>query len=73
MSGELTIDRLILDIPGLDAEKARSLAERIGAGLAGASGEFTSLLVHLDDAPDEPPENLPARIVQALQRQMEGD
>ncbi|MDQ0464406.1 hypothetical protein QO010_002187 [Caulobacter ginsengisoli] len=31
----LTIGRLVLDIPGLDADGARLLAERVGAGLAG--------------------------------------
>ena len=70
MSSDLAIDRLILDVPGLDAERARRLAERIGAGLAGASGEFRSLSVQLDQIADEPEEALAARIVIALQTQM---
>jgi hypothetical protein len=67
---DLAIDRLILDVPGLDAERARRLAERIGAGLAGTSGAFRSLSVQLDEIADESEEALAARIVLALQTQM---
>jgi hypothetical protein len=34
---EISIDRLVLDIPGLNAAQARDLAERVGAGIAAAS------------------------------------
>jgi hypothetical protein len=66
MSGELAIDRLLLEVPGLDAERARRLAECIAAGLAGASGEFPVLSVRLDEVADEAPEAMAARIVAAL-------
>jgi hypothetical protein len=66
MTGELSIDRLILDMPGLDAEHAVALAGRIGEGLADSSGDFASLSVQLDSVPGETPERLAARIVAAL-------
>ncbi len=34
---EITIDRLVLDVPGLDARRGRGLAQQIGKGLAAAS------------------------------------
>jgi hypothetical protein len=33
---EISIDRLVLDIPGLTSEQARNVAERVGQGLADA-------------------------------------
>jgi hypothetical protein len=34
---EITIDRLVFDIPGLTPGQARDLAERVGSGLAAAA------------------------------------
>lgn len=34
---EISIDRLVFDIPGLNAAQARDLAQRVGAGIAAAS------------------------------------
>jgi len=34
---EITIDRLVFDIPGLTPGQAQDLAERIGSGLAAAA------------------------------------
>jgi hypothetical protein len=33
---EISIDRLVLDLPGLTLEQARDVAERVGQGLADA-------------------------------------
>jgi hypothetical protein len=70
---ELRIDRLVLDIPGLDAAQGRALALEIAEGLAtagpdimtGAPAERTTLGVRLDDAAGAP-SDLAARIVAAL-------
>jgi hypothetical protein len=34
---EISVDRLVIDIPGLNAAQARNLAQHIGAGIAAAS------------------------------------
>jgi hypothetical protein len=74
---EISIDRLILDIPGLNAAQARALAQRVGEGLAAASsnteGTFDSLGVDLNFPVTG--ENIPRLaefIVQALLTQMGG-
>jgi hypothetical protein len=55
---EISIDRLVFDIPGLNAAQARDLAQRVGAGLAAAStrddtafesAKFDALSVDLND------------------------
>ncbi|MGA8087125.1 MAG: hypothetical protein WCA10_07455 [Terracidiphilus sp.] len=55
---EISIDRLVLDIPGLNAAQARDLAQRVGTGLAAAStrddtafksADFDALAVDLND------------------------
>ena len=68
---EVRIDRLVLDIPGLDPSQARALAHGIAAGLAksGASGEHQSVTVPLAAA-DGPPADLATRIVAALMERL---
>jgi hypothetical protein len=64
---ELQIDRLVLELPGLDAARARVLAEAIAAGLAGA--DATGLHAELRgtlERPGLPPSDLARRIVAAL-------
>jgi hypothetical protein len=55
---EISIDRLVFDIPGLNAAQARDLAQRVGAGIADASTRentafsgtrFDALSVDLND------------------------
>ena len=64
---DVHIDRLVLDIPGLDPSQGRALALGIAEGLAkaGASGEHKSVSVPLASG-NLPPAELTARIVAAL-------
>jgi hypothetical protein len=72
---EVRIDRLVLDIPGLDAAQGRALALSIAEGLAdagvkagamtGAQGERAMVSVRLAAAVGTPTD-LAARIVAAL-------
>jgi hypothetical protein len=72
---EVRIDRLVLDIPGLDPAHARALALGIAEGLAvagvkagtvaGAQGDRAMVSVRLADAVGTPAD-LAARIVAAL-------
>jgi hypothetical protein len=68
---EVRIDRLVLDIPGLDPGHARALAHGIAEGLAksGASGAQKSVTVSLAAA-NGPPADLAARIVAALMERL---
>jgi hypothetical protein len=68
---EVRIDRLVLEIPGLDAAQGRALALRIGEGLAkaGASGTHNTVSVPLAMA-NGPPADLAARIVAALMERL---
>ncbi len=68
---EVRIDRLVLDIPGLDPAQARSLALGIAEGLAeaGASGEHKSVSVPIASG-NLPPDQLAARIVAALMERL---
>ena len=61
------IDRLVLDLPGLDAAEGRALALGIAEGLAkaGGKGEHAAVTVPLAAAVGAPPD-LAARIVAAL-------
>ena len=65
---DVSIGRLVLDIPGLDAAAAREVALGIAEGLAGAglTGEHAAMPLILDPRPGEPPARLAARIVQSL-------
>jgi hypothetical protein len=74
---DISIDRLVLEIPGLTGESAAGLAHKIGAQLATAetgAGEFQQLSVTLDDdsvnAKDAGHERLATSIVAALLRQI---
>jgi hypothetical protein len=71
---EITIDRLMLDIPGLTPRQAREVADRVGAGLAAAqpaSGSFDALPVELDArTPTGDLPRLADAIVHALLAQM---
>ena len=71
---DVRIDRLVLDIPGLNPAHARALALSIAEGLAdagrkagalaGASGDHAAISVRLADA--GVPADLAAKIVAAL-------
>ena len=71
---QMKIDRLVLDIPGLDPAQARALALGIAEGLAdagrksgalaGASGDHAAISVRLADA--GVPADLAAKVVAAL-------
>ncbi len=69
---QLRIDRLVLDIPGLDPVHARALAQGIAEGLvnAGASGEHGTLTVPLAAA-NGLPADMAQRIVAALMERLE--
>ena len=69
---DVTIDRLILDLPGIDAATARELASGIADGLAGAGigGDHEALSVTIDPAAAAQPERLAASIVQTLLRRI---
>ena len=79
---EISIDRLVFDIPGLNAAQARDLAQRVGAGIAAAStgddaafngAEFDALAVDLNDlAVRQGIPRLAEAIVSALLTQMGG-
>jgi hypothetical protein len=62
------IDRLVLDIPGLDPAQGRALALRVAEGLAatGASGERAMVSVPLTAGGGGAPADLAAKIVAAL-------
>ncbi|WP_068076537.1 hypothetical protein [Novosphingobium lentum] len=64
----VTIDRLILDLPGMDAVAARELALGIAEGLAGAGldADHAGLSVTVDPAVAAQPQRLAAHIVQTL-------
>lgn len=68
MAEEVNIGRLVLDIPGLEAEQAGRIAAQIAEGLIGFSGEFDLLSVTLDDVGDL--ETLAARVLAALRQQV---
>lgn len=66
---DVAIDRLILDLPGMDAVAARALATGIAEGLAGAriGGDLDRLSISLDPAAAAAsPAGLSAHIVQTL-------
>jgi len=66
MSGEnVKIDRLVLDIPGLDAAAARRLAAGIGEKLAekALAGKYPRIDITLEPGSEE---DLAARITAAL-------
>ncbi|HEX3153141.1 MAG TPA: hypothetical protein VHV32_00890 [Candidatus Angelobacter sp.] len=49
---DISIDRLVLNVPGLSAEEAQNLATRVGLGLAAAPaapGSYGTLSVELND------------------------
>jgi hypothetical protein len=66
MEGDVTIGRLVLDIPGMDAGQAARLAEQIGRGLAGRSGAFGTLTVTVEEGPGA----LAERILAALHQRI---
>jgi hypothetical protein len=65
---DVAIDRLVLDIPGVDAAAAREVALGVAEGLAaaGLTGEHSPGPLVIDPRPGEAPARLAARIVQAL-------
>jgi hypothetical protein len=74
---EISIDRLIFNIPGLNAAQARDLGQRVGEGLAQASSKtqtnFDALTVDLNyPAAGQSIPRLADSIVRALLMQMGG-
>lgn len=67
----VSIDRLTLDIPGLDAAQARSLAFAIGEGLAGRglSGEHARIEITLGPSVAGPAD-LAAQVLAALMERL---
>lgn len=65
---DVTIDRLVLDLPGIDAATARTLALGIAEGLAGAQidGDHAGLSITVDPSAAAQPQRLAAHIVQTL-------
>ena len=65
---DVAIDRLILDLPGMDAVAARALALGVAEGLAGAriDGDHDRLSISVDPAAAASPAGLSAHIVQTL-------
>jgi hypothetical protein len=63
----VVIGRLVLDIPGIDVERARAIAESLALqlGTAGISGTYDRVTVELDSD-----EDLPARIAAALKERL---
>jgi hypothetical protein len=70
-SPDVHIDRLTLDIPGLDAVQARSLASGIGEGLAGIglAGDHATIEIVLGPS-DAGQRDLAVRIVAALMERL---
>jgi hypothetical protein len=68
MSPDVIIDRLVLELPGVDAAAARTLALGIAEGLAGAGieGDHPALSATLDPAASGEPKRLAAEIVETL-------
>jgi hypothetical protein len=68
---EVKIDRLVLEIPGLDPAQARLVAQGIAAGLAtaGVTGEHARAAVQLANLHGAPQE-MANRIVAALRERL---
>jgi hypothetical protein len=63
----VTIGRLVLDVPGIDADQARTIAEGLAVrlGTAGLAGLHDRVTIELDGDKD-----LPARIATALRERL---
>ena len=67
MAEKVTIDRLVFEMPGLGPQQAARIAEQIGRGLAGLSGDFATLTVTVEEAG---PDRLAAQALAALRPQI---
>jgi hypothetical protein len=67
MEEKVTIDRLVFEMPGLGPQQAARVAEQIGRGLAGLSGEFATLTVTVEETG---PDRLAAQALAALRPQI---
>ncbi len=72
---EISIERLVLDVPGLSPDAAHDLAQQVAAGLAAAAppaqgGSFDSLAVNLDGFDRGNLSRLADAIVQSVMRQI---
>jgi hypothetical protein len=67
MRGNVSIGRLVFDIPGLAPKQAARIAEQIGHGLSGHSGAFGTLVVTVDASE---PDRLASRILAALRQRI---
>ena len=71
MSADVSVDRLVLDLPGLSEAEARELASLVGEGLSSAGPIHRDRLsIQIDRAPGEPTGRLAARIVAQLLSQI---
>jgi hypothetical protein len=67
MAEKVTVDRLVFEMPGLAPHQAARIAEQIGRGLAGLSGNFATLTVAVDEVE---PDRLAAQALAALRLQI---
>ena len=67
MAEDVTVSRLVFEVPGLAPHQAARIAEQIGRGLAGLSGEFATLAVTVDEAA---PDRLAEQALAALRQQI---
>ena len=67
MTRDVTIGRLVFDVPGLAPHQAARIAEQIGRGLAGLSVNSATLTVTVDEAG---PDRLAAQALAALRLQI---
>ena len=68
MTGAVRIERLVLELPGIDAVQARELAQGVAEGLAGddLAGDHAALSIAVDPQTAARPERLAAEIVRQL-------
>jgi len=68
VSGDVSIDRLVLELRALDAAAARTLALGIAEGLSGADidGHHVMLSASIDAEAPADPQSLAAHIVETL-------
>ena len=68
MSGDVTIDRLVLELPGIDEAAARTVALGIAEGLSAArlEGDHPALSAAVQGIVPAEPRRLAAEIVETL-------
>lgn len=66
MSGHVIIDRLVLELPGIDAAAARTVALGIAQGLSAAAIDGDHEVLSANVKPAAEPQRLAAEVVQTL-------